>query len=633
MSYKNSNLQGGYRLKNGNTLKEDIVNECRNAFHQFDADGNGHITSKELGAVFNALNENVPGYKLREMIEEVDKDKNGTIEFDEFLEMYCKVTSKGVFGQWTSLVSKRAGIKVQGGSTEASADGTTHTSSDAEQIAFKDWINSQLNKDPDCQQYLPIGEGDDLFEKMKDGILFCKMINLSAPKTIDERAVNKGRLNAFLIQENNILVTNSAQAIGCTVVNIAAEDISRGKHHLMLGLLWQIIRIGLFANITLTANPNIAALLEEGETIEDLMKLTPEELLLRWVNYHLRKSGSMKRINNFSGDIKDSEAYAILLNQISPQEFGVDRPERVMSVGDHTKRAELILKNADKINCKKFLTPREICNGNAKLNLAFVANLFNHFPALDDADIEDVEIEDYEESREEKTFRNWMNSLGVNPFVYHLYHDLNNGMVLFQLFEDIKKGTVNFDKVNKPPFKLATGGNMKKIENCNYAVELGKSNNYSLVGIGGEDIYNGTHTLTLALVWQMLRHYTMNLLGNLTDKDGATIKDVEIVDWVNKKLQEAHKKTNIKSFKDSTIASSLAVIDLIDAIKPGSIDYSLVVNPALEDEDKELNAQYAISMSRKIGARTYALPEDLVEVKPKMVLTVFACLMTRAMSK
>lgn len=69
------------------------------------------------------------------------------------------------------------------------------------------------------------------------------MINLSAPKTIDERAVNKGRLNAFLIQENNILVTNSAQAIGCTVVNIAAEDISRGKHHLMLGLLWQIIRV------------------------------------------------------------------------------------------------------------------------------------------------------------------------------------------------------------------------------------------------------------------------------------------------------------------------------------------------------------------------------------------------------
>lgn len=32
-------------------------------------------------------------------------------------------------------------------------------------------------------------------------------------------------------------------------------------------------------------------------------------------------------------------------------------------------------------------------------------------------------------------------------------------------------------------------------------------------------------------------------------------------------------------------------------------------------------------MARKIGARVYALPEDIAEVKPKMVMTVFACLM------
>lgn len=32
-------------------------------------------------------------------------------------------------------------------------------------------------------------------------------------------------------------------------------------------------------------------------------------------------------------------------------------------------------------------------------------------------------------------------------------------------------------------------------------------------------------------------------------------------------------------------------------------------------------------MARKIGARVYALPEDISEVKQKMVMTVFACLM------
>ena len=44
-------------------------------------------------------------------------------------------------------------------------------------------------------------------------------------------------------------------------------------------------------------------------------------------------------------------------------------------------------------------------------------------------------------------------------------------------------------------------------------------------------------------------------------------------------------------------------------------------------QDNLSNAKYAISMGRKIGARLYALPEDIVEVKPKMIMTIFACLM------
>ncbi len=44
------------------------------------------------------------------------------------------------------------------------------------------------------------------------------------------------------------------------------------------------------------------------------------------------------------------------------------------------------------------------------------------------------------------------------------------------------------------------------------------------------------------------------------------------------------------------------------------------------------NAKYAISMSRKIGARVYALPEDLVEPNPKMCFIVFASLMALALA-
>lgn len=57
----------------------------------------------------------------------------------------------------------------------------------------------------------------------------------------------------------------------------------------------------------------IAALLEEGESLEELMKLSPEELLLRWANFHLKKVGMS--ISNFSGDIKVKKCWCLNLLQ------------------------------------------------------------------------------------------------------------------------------------------------------------------------------------------------------------------------------------------------------------------------------------------------------------------------------
>ena len=41
------------------------------------------------------------------------------------------------------------------------------------------------------------------------------------------------------------------------------------------------------------------------------------------------------------------------------------------------------------------------------------------------------------------------------------------------------------------------GGNMKKLENCNYAVKIAQQMGFSLVGIDGKDIADGNKTLTL----------------------------------------------------------------------------------------------------------------------------------------
>lgn len=72
---------------------------------------------------------------------------------------------------------------------------------------------------------------------------FSKLINSSQPGTIDERTINLGKLSIYHMHENLTLALNSAQAIGCNIVNIGPEDLQAGKPHLVLGLLWQIIRV------------------------------------------------------------------------------------------------------------------------------------------------------------------------------------------------------------------------------------------------------------------------------------------------------------------------------------------------------------------------------------------------------
>lgn len=61
-----------------------------------------------------------------------------------------------------------------------------------------------------------------------------------------------------------------------------------------------------------------------------------------------------------------------------------------------------MLQQAAKLNCRAFVTPQDVVNGVYKLNLAFVANLFNNHPGLErPAEIDGLEA--IEETREEKS--------------------------------------------------------------------------------------------------------------------------------------------------------------------------------------------------------------------------------------
>ena len=126
-------------------------------------------------------------------------------------------------------------------------------------------------------------------------------------------------MNAFQQTENNNLVISSSAALGLSTINIGASDLGAGSEHLILGLIWQIIRRGLLSKVDIKYHPELFRLLEDGETLEDFLRLREDEILRRWVNYHLKAAGWARRVNNFSKDVADGENYVVLLNQLKPE--------------------------------------------------------------------------------------------------------------------------------------------------------------------------------------------------------------------------------------------------------------------------------------------------------------------------
>ena len=71
-------------------LSEEKITEFKEAFEIFDKDKDGYITTKELGDIMKNLGQSPSEAELQDMINEVDIDGNGTIDFKEFLGLMAR---------------------------------------------------------------------------------------------------------------------------------------------------------------------------------------------------------------------------------------------------------------------------------------------------------------------------------------------------------------------------------------------------------------------------------------------------------------------------------------------------------------------------------------------------------------
>ncbi|KAH0613846.1 uncharacterized protein H6S33_005732 [Morchella sextelata] len=614
-------------------LGQEGVMKLQDTFLRTDTEERGYLD--EATAIKAAQDLERKSYDVvRATLKQVELDSSRRVELDDFVDLIAKLRindSAKPAGPQVSHArtgSKGGGQIKMGGSTGSS----THTINEDERSEFTRHINAVLAGDTDIGDRLPFDTDTfQMFDECKDGLVLAKLINDSVPDTIDERVLNRTnartkKLNQFHMTENNNIVINSAKAIGCSVVNIGSGDIIEVKEHLILGLIWQVIRRGLLGKIDIKLHPELYRLLEDDETLEQFLRLPPEQILLRWFNYHLKAAKWERRVTNFSKDVSDAENYTVLLNQLAPEECS----RNPLQTRDLLQRAEQVLENADKLGCRKFLTPKSLIAGNPKLNLAFVAHLFNTHPGLDAITEEEMlEVEDFdaEGEREARVFTLWLNSLDVQPAVNSLFDDLRDGTILLQAYDKVIPGSVNWRHVNKAP---AHGGELmrfKAVENTNYAVELGKNNRFSLVGIQGADITDGQRTLTLAITWQLMRRDITRTLHGLAQKVGVSeITDSYMLKWANDMARKGGKAGNIRSFKDPSMGTGVFLLDVLNGMKSNYVDYSLVTD-GRTDENAYLNAKLSISIARKMGATIWLVPEDIVAVRSRLIVTFLGSLM------
>jgi calmodulin len=71
-------------------LTEEQIAEYKEAFSLFDKSGDGTITTKDLGTVIRALGKNPTEAELQDIINEVDPNGDGTVDFPAFLTIMAR---------------------------------------------------------------------------------------------------------------------------------------------------------------------------------------------------------------------------------------------------------------------------------------------------------------------------------------------------------------------------------------------------------------------------------------------------------------------------------------------------------------------------------------------------------------
>eukprot|EP00753_Platysulcus_tardus_P017281 PLAT635.1.p1 GENE.PLAT635.1~~PLAT635.1.p1 ORF type:complete len:641 (+),score=319.80 PLAT635.1:280-1923(+) len=492
---------------------------------------------------------------------------------------------------------------------------------------FTQLVNASCSTDDWFAASLPLTVGGfELLLASRDGRLLCKLLNMASPGAVDERVIlSSPSVSEGDAVDNVQLLLNSVRGLGCPLDGLTLDGLLFGQPSDCLRLCEAILLIFLRSAVSFAARPEILRLLEPGEDSTVLYRMQPEEVLLRWVNHHLRNAGSELRLKDMAVDLRDGDIYVHLLHAVWPDACSLD----ALAAESAAARVAAVLEAATTVGADvSFMTVDDILAGAAPANLFFLARLLSHGSGLHVTEEElyaaaGAAEEDSASGREQSTLRTWISSLPLPDgcVVHHLIEDLKTGVIILHIMDFVLPGIVEWRRVHKRPrHKFAS------VENCNYAVKLGKDAfRFRLVNIGGTDILDGNVKLILSIVWQLMRYHQLAVLSSDSGSK-RSLSDRDVVKWANGMVAASGRTSKIRNLTDASLKSGRFLLELLDAVRPGIVPWKLVLEGALS-EQAESNARLLISLARRLGACVFIAWQDVVEVNSRMLLPFLATVM------
>ncbi|XP_070273932.1 utrophin isoform X2 [Myotis yumanensis] len=206
---------------------------------------------------------------------------------------------------------------------------------------------------------------------------------------------------------------------------------------------------------------------------------------------------------------------------------------------------------------------------------------------------------------QKKTFTKWINarfSKSGKPPISDMFTDLKDGRKLLDLLEGLTGASL-------PKERGST--RVHALNNVNRVLQVLHQNNVDLVNIGGTDIVDGNHKLTLGLLWSIILHWQVkDVMKDIMSALQQTNSEKILLSWVRQSTR-TYSQVNVLNFTTSW-TDGLAFNALLHRHKPDLFSWDRVVKMSPTER-----LEHAFSQAQTyLGIEKLLDPEDVAVQLP-----------------